>query len=620
MRRLFLYAVLVAILSSALLAGLGIGAYTLRNSLGMMEMQTQDRMDAIERRFESFSALLRGGFERMKDQGGSALKRFAEAVGPDEWAAKADDPGSSLLLSALAREYGVDELYYIDHEGVVRATSLAADRGLKLSSFAGMQPFLARVYGAGTLFDHGVSISIRTGAINGYFYYSPPGADYILEASINLETYLSRLIGPDFYRSFLRELVGTEGHGLAGPLRAGLFVYDGRRASPLLGSEPLADGVALEDVARLAEEKALSVRRGFQRTDLRALAVGDMPLGFVNEVYAWVSFDLRPYYRTVALQVLIVLFSCAAAVLISYRVARRFFASRYLERVERLSAGIHAIADGDLAQELGDDGGDELAQIAGDIRRMVDVLLGDQERLRSSQGYELVATLSAGLAHDFNNILQSVAGSASLLQEEAEEAAHGAGEGGGGSLPAAKASAAAAEILAAVGRAGQLLKSMGSAAKGRERHMEELSLAALVSECARLAERVFRGGVRYVVELPEGPAPGRGDGTRLRQAILNLLMNAGQACGRADAPQVALSLRAVPGGWELRVEDNGPGIEAAEPARVFEPFYTTKAEGSGLGLPMARMIARDHGGDLVAGRSEALGGASFTLSLPGPGA
>lgn len=620
MRRLFLYAVLVAILSSALLAGLGIGAYTLRHSLGMMEMQTLDRMDAIERRFESFSALLRGGFERMKDQGGSALRRFAEAIGPDEWSAKADDPGSALLLSALAREYGVDELYYIDAEGVVRATSLATDRGLKLSSFAGMQPFLARVYGAGTIFDHGVSISIRTGAINGYFYYSPPGADYILEASINLEAYLSRLIGPDFYRSFIRELVGTEGHGLAGPLRAGLFVYDGRRASPLLGSEPLAEGVELEDVARLAEEKALSIRRGFHRIDLRALAVGDMPLGFVNEVYAWVSFDLRPYYRTVAMQALIVLLSCTAAVFISYRVARRFFASRYLERVERLSAGIHAIADGDLAQELGDDGGDELMQIAGDIRRMVDVLLGDQERLRSSQGYELVATLSAGLAHDFNNILQSVAGSASLLQEEADEAVEAAGEGRG-SLPAAKASAAAAEILAAVGRAGQLLKSMGSVAKGRERHMEELSLSALVGECARLAERVFRGKVRFVIELPEGPAPARGDGTRLRQAILNLLMNAGQACGQAGAPEVALSLQAVPGdGWELRVEDNGPGIEATDLARVFEPFYTTKGDGSGLGLPMARMIARDHGGDLVAGRSEALGGASFTLSLPGPGA
>lgn len=616
MRRLFLYAVLVAILSSALLAGLGIGSYTLNHSLAMMEMQTRDRMDAIERRFDSFSALLRGGFERMKDQGGLALKRLARDLGPYELAAMADDPASALRLSALAGEYGVDELYYIDAEGVVRATSFEADLGLKLASFAGMRPFLARVYGAGALFDHGVSISIRTGAINGYFYYSPPGADYILEASINLEAYLSRLIGPDFYRSFIRELVGTEGHGLAGPLRAGLFVYDGRRASPLLGSEPLADGVELEDVARLAEEKALSVRRGLRRTDLRALAVGDMPLGFVNEVYAWVSFDLRPYYRTVAMQALIVLMSCAAAVFISYRVARRFFASRYLERVERLSAGIHAIADGDLAQELGDDGGDELSQIAGDIRRMVDVLLGDQERLRRSQGYELVATLSAGLAHDFNNLLQSVAGSASLLQEEAEEASHI-----GRALPAAKASAAAAEILAAVSRAGQLLKSMGSVVKGRERHMEELSLASMVVECARLAERVFRGKVRYSVELPEGPAPALGDGTRLRQAMLNLLMNAGQACGRAAEPEVAVRLRAASGGgWELRIEDNGPGIAATELARVFEPFYTTKGDGSGLGLPMARMIARDHGGELFADRSEALGGAGFTLSLPANGA
>ena len=616
MRRLFLYAVLVAMLSSALLAGLGIGAYTLNHSLAMMERQTSDRMDAIARRVDSFGALLRGGFARMKEQGGSALLELAEAVGADEWAAMADAPDSTMRLAELALEYGVDELYFIDAGGVVRATSFEPDRGLKLASFVEVRAFLDKVYGAGALFDHGVSIAIRTGAINAYFYYSPPGADYILEASINLESYLSRLLGPDFYRSFVRELVGAEGYGVAGPLSAGLFVTDGRRASPLLGSEPLTDGVGLEDIERLAEAKALSVRRGLRRTDMRALAVGDMPLGFVNEVYAWVSFDLKPYYLTVATQALIVLLSCAAAVFISYRAARRFFARRYLERVERLSAGIHAIAGGDLAQELGDDGGDELSQIAGDIRRMVDVILGDQERLRRSQGYELVATLSAGLAHDFNNLLQSVAGSASLLQEDAEDAARA-----DGTLAAARASAAAAEILAAVGRAGQLLKSMSSVAKGRERRSEELSLAALVSECARLAERVFRGKVRYRVELPEGPAMTRGDGTRLRQAMLNLLMNAGQACGQAAAPEVSARLEAASDGvWELRVEDNGPGIEASALARVFEPFYTTKGDGSGLGLPMARMIARDHGGDLAVGRSEALGGASFTLSLPAHGA
>ena len=68
----------------------------------------------------------------------------------------------------------------------------------------------------------------------------------------------------------------------------------------------------------------------------------------------------------------------------------------------------------------------------------------------------------------------------------------------------------------------------------------------------------------------------------------------------------------------LRVADNGPGVSSALRARVFEPYFTTKAEGlgTGLGLAVSRSMARDHGGELVLEPASAQGGASFRLSLP----
>jgi C4-dicarboxylate-specific signal transduction histidine kinase len=68
------------------------------------------------------------------------------------------------------------------------------------------------------------------------------------------------------------------------------------------------------------------------------------------------------------------------------------------------------------------------------------------------------------------------------------------------------------------------------------------------------------------------------------------------------------------GGWVI-VEDNGPGVVETCREQIFSPFFTTKAEGTGLGLVVAREIVREHGGDLTVGDS-ALGGAAFQLRLP----
>ena len=104
------------------------------------------------------------------------------------------------------------------------------------------------------------------------------------------------------------------------------------------------------------------------------------------------------------------------------------------------------------------------------------------------------------------------------------------------------------------------------------------------------------------------------DANYVQQALMNLVMNAIEAA----SPQGGVDLRAganSDGSVWIEVENAGPSIPPASVARLFEPFFTTRPLGTGLGLPIARNIARAHGGDLILSGNEP-GRVCFTLILP----
>src|SRR5262249_49341130 len=96
----------------------------------------------------------------------------------------------------------------------------------------------------------------------------------------------------------------------------------------------------------------------------------------------------------------------------------------------------------------------------------------------------------------------------------------------------------------------------------------------------------------------------------------NLVLNAIDALSGTAVPKITVSVRRGAGLAELRVADNGPGVAAGLRAKLFEPFVTGKPSGVGIGLALARRIARAHGGDLTLEEAEAKGGASFLLTMP----
>jgi len=106
------------------------------------------------------------------------------------------------------------------------------------------------------------------------------------------------------------------------------------------------------------------------------------------------------------------------------------------------------------------------------------------------------------------------------------------------------------------------------------------------------------------------------DAQRLRQALWNLCLNAVQAM--PEGGELTVSARVEPRTLKISVADTGEGIAPADLLHVFEPFFSTKPEGSGLGLALVHRIVHDHGGDIGV-HSQAGAGTTFLLTLPRPG-
>lgn len=216
--------------------------------------------------------------------------------------------------------------------------------------------------------------------------------------------------------------------------------------------------------------------------------------------------------------------------------------------------------------------------------------------------------MAGSLGHEINQPLTAILSNAQLLERGLRE----------GSLAPQDAVAVAARVVANTRRASQIVERIRSYIRPTRSGSEPVDLARLAQDVADLVgEDARRHGV--TLELRLGPVPVvRGNAVELSQVVLNLCRNAIQAMSAGTRRQLCIVVAAGPGAVELRVEDSGPGLAPEALARAGEAFFTTKADGLGLGLSIARDIARRWGGELLLGNGTA--GAVARLRMPVRGA
>jgi signal transduction histidine kinase len=227
--------------------------------------------------------------------------------------------------------------------------------------------------------------------------------------------------------------------------------------------------------------------------------------------------------------------------------------------------------------------------VAEDRRREVEVT---QLHLMHSQKMKALGTLATGIAHDFNNLLSIIRMSGQLLARQVEPHQENREE-----LDA---------IEQAVAQGKRIVRSILGYSRHTGSALQRYSVASLVSESLAMLSPGFLSGIVLTLELDSETPLVQGEPSRLEQILLNLVVNAAEAMQgqgklclmvreQPTAGSCLLAPRPAPRYVEMVVRDSGPGIAAGDLPRIFEPFYSTKKSGDGLGLTTVYTIVEQDG-------------------------
>ncbi len=216
------------------------------------------------------------------------------------------------------------------------------------------------------------------------------------------------------------------------------------------------------------------------------------------------------------------------------------------------------------------------------------------------QKLEGLGMLAGGIAHDFNNLLGSILAESELLLDEVGDSA--------------AVSTAVTNISAVVNGASEIVRELMAYAGQTETVLAPLDLSALVREILQLLRVSISKQAVMDANLPEGLRCVRANSAQIAQVVMNLITNASEALGERPGV-ISVSTAQSEDHLTLVVSDTGCGMTDDVKARIFDPFFSTKFAGRGLGLAAVQGIIRKHGGTIsvesVPGK-----GSFFTILLP----
>jgi PAS domain S-box-containing protein len=243
-----------------------------------------------------------------------------------------------------------------------------------------------------------------------------------------------------------------------------------------------------------------------------------------------------------------------------------------------------------------------------------------EKQLRQAQRMEAIGQLTGGIAHDFNNLLTSILGYTGMSLGRAQE------------LKDHKLLHQLQQTRRGAERARELIQQLLTFSRGGRGQPQATSVGRVVEEFMPLLKATFPAGINLQVELADKLPAVMLDPVQLEQVLMNLCVNARDAMGDMGELRITCTMEHVNKAacasclqtftgtqLVLAVQDSGPGIAQEVRARMFEPFYSSKAQGkgSGMGLAIVHGIVHEWGGHIEL-ESETGGGSTFSIHIPCP--
>jgi signal transduction histidine kinase len=338
---------------------------------------------------------------------------------------------------------------------------------------------------------------------------------------------------------------------------------------------PIAERSIIEDVSRRASVNGSAqelLRGGSELVLVEAMKARD------RDAVAW-AMQRRPRQNgTTGRRVLLVALVLAALMSVGGTMRMAILLRRGVSEIQKGLQGLEKDFNLSLLESSG-----ELGEISKSINRMAVVRRRLEDELRREDRLRAVGRTVAGFAHEIRNPLNGIRLAMQVLEQRLN----------GGTVQRQDLKL----VMGEVDRMDALLTDLLAFREKKSVDVSEQDVLPVVERCVELVQSP-NAGSRIRVETPaeQSPLLVTIDSQRLTQATLNVLLNAVEAAG--DNGDVVVRLRQIGENVEIEVQDSGPGLTLEEQQHIFEAFYTTKPNGTGLGLAVSRQLVLEMGGDL----------------------
>lgn len=287
-----------------------------------------------------------------------------------------------------------------------------------------------------------------------------------------------------------------------------------------------------------------------------------------------------------------------------------FLARKYTFPIHRLAAGVKDVSAGDLSVTFHAQSGDEIGELAENLNEMVEKLKEKElleKRLYEAEHLSKLGQLAAGIAHEIRNPLNYISLAVDHLKSELLPSCP---EKGG------ELESIVNNIKEEVRKANYMVLNFMNYGRPLKLRLQRISYPALIDKAMPLMrDRLNQQRIEVVRDIPGDLPQMRVDPELMRNCLCNFITNGAQAMPDGGRITLGARLDREAGMLRLTFSDHGVGIEPQDLEKVFQPYFTTKEAGIGLGLAITERIVKEHGGSLQV-ESRRGEGTTFTVNLP----